>query len=336
MRSRFRFGLVLGAALGVLWSGEAAASVISYTFTLTGDGSEFVGPNAHHFFGQSFTVTAFGDTSSLVDEPGKGRFVALSTAQLSTQGQDWEGIVPSNAYLAIGEGANTGYGFIGRPFSTTPAIPTFDAFSDPGLAGYDAISSFGPDPISVLWQPDLDIANGPEFILRHVTSASFSAALASPGAAPSDPILPSSSAGGAYLFNSPTSGSWFDPALASGFNYALNSGDFTEVVAPPPSFGFGPLSVVVGGNVVATLTPGGDYLFGPGVASFSLLGISPPVGAADPSAFPTFLKFSGSPSGLSMTALAGVPEPGTWALLLTGLAGLGCSMRSRRRPPIAV
>jgi len=33
--------------------------------------------------------------------------------------------------------------------------------------------------------------------------------------------------------------------------------------------------------------------------------------------------------GIDNFTLARVPEPGTWAVMLTGLAGLGC--RSRRR-----
>jgi hypothetical protein len=148
------------------------------------------------------------------------------------------------------------------------------------------------------------------------------------GASPAAPFLPDVSSPGNFTFDNPLSDSWFDPAPAHGFTYTLASGDFTEVGAPPSSFGFGPLKVVVAGSIVDVLAPGADYSFGPGVTTFSLLGITPGVDPSSPTAFPTFLAFSGNPSALSMSA---VPEPAGWALMLVGSLGLGAALRRRRR-----
>jgi hypothetical protein len=38
----------------------------------------------------------------------------------------------------------------------------------------------------------------------------------------------------------------------------------------------------------------------------------------------------------SLTAVAGVPEPATWAMMLVGFGGLGVAMRLRRRPNLAM
>ena len=151
------------------------------------------------------------------------------------------------------------------------------------------------------------------------------------GASASNPILPGPPSGNSYRFSGLTSGSWYDPAAAQAFQYSLSGGDFTEVGAPPASFGFGPLDVVVGGKVVDVLDPGDTYLFGPGVSEFRLEGISPSVDATDPAAFPTYLAFSGNPTGLAMTPLASVPESASWALMILGFGGLGALARSRRR-----
>lgn len=136
-----------------------------------------------------------------------------------------------------------------------------------------------------------------------------------------------------FVFNAPQSGNWFDPPFADGFLYELTGdGEFIEVFGVP---GFLDLQVLVGDLLVeADLDPGESYVFGPGVKAMSIVGILPPVDAADPTAFPTFLNFSGSPSELRMTALAQgeivfVAEPESIVVMGIGLLVLLWSCRRR-------
>jgi REJ domain. len=130
------------------------------------------------------------------------------------------------------------------------------------------------------------------------------------GSSPTDPILPNSIEDGVFVFQFPLGGNWYDPPFAGGFTYSLTGGEtFSEVGAPPASFGFGPVDVVVGGAILATLNPGEHFLFAPGVTTFSLQGISPLVDTADPTAFPTFLDFTGTPTSLTMAAMVPALNP---------------------------
>ncbi len=47
------------------------------------------------------------------------------------------------------------------------------------------------------------------------------------------------------------------------------------------------------------------------------------------------LNVPGSSSATLFTSVAPVPEPATWAMMLVGFAGIGVSMRRRRRVPLA-
>jgi hypothetical protein len=154
-----------------------------------------------------------------------------------------------------------------------------------------------------------------------------------PGMDPNVPILPFVPAPGTFVFDAPTPRRWYDPPLASGFTYELTGGaTFTEVAVPPPSFGFGPIDVEVGGSVVGTVAPGGSFDLTPFLTSvFSLTGISPLVDAGDPTAFPTFLDWAGTATSLTMTAIAAappVPEPAAMFLLALGA---GAAARRYRR-----
>lgn len=160
------------------------------------------------------------------------------------------------------------------------------------------------------------------------TFVDFTVGAAVLGAGPGDAILPSSANTGISVFDNPTSGDWYDPASAHAFHYTANGGDFASVGAPPASLGFGPVKVVVGGTVVDILDAGATYTFGPGVTDFWLKGITPPVDPSDPSAFPTYLTFSGNPLSFSMIA---APEPSSWALMLLGGGGAGVALRRSRK-----
>ncbi len=119
---------------------------------------------------------------------------------------------------------------------------------------------------------------------------------------------------------------WYDPPFASGFEYELSSGNFTEVGTPPASFGFGRVELFIEGMDQGSLNPGGTFDFIAhgldDVTKFSLVGINPLLDTASPdfaSAFPTFLGFDGSPEVLTMTAILEpdtVPEPSSLAILL--------------------
>jgi hypothetical protein len=78
--------------------------------------------------------------------------------------------------------------------------------------------------------------------------------------------------------------------------------------------------------------------FGPnGVSKFKVLGIDENLGL-DPNsatAFVTQVSFTGDGEFTgTMTAITGVPEPSTWAMMIFGFAGLGyMKYRQRRSKP---
>ena len=174
------------------------------------------------------------------------------------------------------------------------------------------------------------------YVTGTLVTAEVSPGEAPPGSTPINPILPEisclidvPSGGISFCFATPIRG-WYDPPMASGFEYELigGSGAFSEVQLPP---GFLNLQLLVDGNIVdADFDYGERFIFAPGVTNFSLLGLSPLVDSANPTAFPTYLEFTGTPGELRMTPIvetAAVPEPATVVMLALGLLGVGWGRR---------
>ena len=164
-----------------------------------------------------------------------------------------------------------------------------------------------------------------------------------PGLAPETPLMPivqTDPVTGApiFTFAAPTARRWFDPPYADGFVYTLTGGAaFTEIGAPPLSLGFaGPFTISAGGSTLGVIGPGGTFMFGAGVTSFTLSGISELLDTAAPgfaSAFPVFLDWTGSASLLTITPTLVpdvVPEPSSWAMLIAGFGLTGAVLRRRR------
>src|SRR5580693_545711 len=143
--------------------------------------------------------------------------------------------------------------------------------------------------INNIWSASMTITPLNPFQAFAIDTVSFNVS-SMVGSNPGDPVLPypGPPVQGCKLltlicFFSPSPDSWFDPTPAKGFVYRLQGGgDFTEVGAPPSTFGFGSVDVVIGGRTIDVLQPGGTFDFGPGVSTFSLKGINPTVDASNP------------------------------------------------------
>lgn len=146
-----------------------------------------------------------------------------------------------------------------------------------------------------------------------------------------NPVLPNSGANGFFRFFNVTSGQFMDPPIADGFEYTMTSASNFTKIGLPEGYGSN-FTVIVGGNPVATGLGGGDaYTFaGPGVPSFSLIGLNPDVDAANPNAFPLYMEFDTPTASFDMSAIA-VPEPSTFVLAVLGLVGVGVWGRRRSR-----
>lgn len=161
-----------------------------------------------------------------------------------------------------------------------------------------------------------------------------------PGTIPELPVLPFVPAPGVFTFDAPTPQRWFDPPSVDGFTYRLESGTFIAVGTPPESFGFDSVMLYIDGVAVSELDPGEifDFLLAgyTGITTFDLRGISPLVDPTNPVAFPTYLDFTAGATGLSMTAIAAVPEPEQWALMMFGLLFIVAVSRRAARANVRV
>lgn len=143
-----------------------------------------------------------------------------------------------------------------------------------------------------------------------------------------------------FSFLNVSSGKWFDPPTAYGFNYTM-TGDslFTQILDLPTGFN-NPFSVAVKDIFLGTnFTPGQSIDFtkysdllgnllvgGVGVSEFSVTGIN--VDPTNPEAFPIKLEFNTETASFEQEAIEAVPEP---LSLLGSVLGTGMMVTIRRR-----
>ncbi len=134
-----------------------------------------------------------------------------------------------------------------------------------------------------------------------------------------DPVMPTITEPGTWIFEGVESGLWFDPPTTYGFRYTMLDGalftsilDFPVEVDPDNLF-----TVSVDEQVLGAFSPGQtvDFvsLLGYGVPEFTITDINAPLDLEDPLAFPLQLAFDREVASFQMaaiTAAAEVPEPG--------------------------
>jgi hypothetical protein len=137
-----------------------------------------------------------------------------------------------------------------------------------------------------------------------------------------------------FRFIGAFTGDWFDPPVATGYHYKMDSGSlFTDVLNFPAGFA-ATMAVSAPGCAIPGLHGNGsavDFVAtcGAGVSEFTISGISPAVDPADPAAFPLQLAFDTLRADFTMTPITVVPEVNGAVLMLAGLGGLAF-MRRRR------
>jgi hypothetical protein len=122
--------------------------------------------------------------------------------------------------------------------------------------------------------------------------------------------------------------------------YALEVTGATFFSVTLPLIGVDPYDILVAGIEIGEVLPGATFNFGPAVTAFDVIGISPPLDAADPDvlsglAFPvgfSLADFSGPSIEISQTPIlaAQIPEPATFVLFAAGIAGLAFARQRRR------
>jgi hypothetical protein len=149
-----------------------------------------------------------------------------------------------------------------------------------------------------------------------------------PGTTVINPLMPSGSGPGWFVFTEAPRNTWVDPATAWGFDYEMTGQSLFTKISDFPT-GFGPLKVTADGQILGSAFGPGQSLdfvtlLGHGVSEFTVTNISPLVDPADPLCFPLKLDFNTDTASFNMTAL---PEPATMALVAVGALSL---LRRRR------
>lgn len=164
-------------------------------------------------------------------------------------------------------------------------------------------------------------------------SLTFSNAVVGAGFDPLHPVMPVSvnSATHSANFVDAHSNQWFDPQVAGGYDFATTDGShFTRITGLPAGFSL-PFEVFYDGLSLGLFQSDSDVdfvaLLGHGVSTFSIRGITPGVDPNSVEAFPIALAFDREGANFSMTAVdiidsAGVPEPGSFALVTVALFAL--------------
>lgn len=173
--------------------------------------------------------------------------------------------------------------------------------------------------------------------------------IGAPGYSPENPLLPLSiNEDGSFVFNEIELGDdglgtdeflFIDPEVAVGYQFEIVAGTaaFTEVLLPTlgDSDGYA-IEVMVGGvwTKLSDVADGGSFAFsGDDTFIFRITGINPELGLnpGNFAAFITGLKFSQTGTvGVTMTPITvAVPEPGTYALMVAGLAAVWATRRRK-------
>ncbi len=167
------------------------------------------------------------------------------------------------------------------------------------------------------------------------------------GSAPTDVALPTIDSCGVYNFH--VGGvdadriTFIDPAVATGYHYAIGAGDpdFKSVLLPDVGDGEYTLTYTDStGTHSVSLAHDEQYFFGAGgVAAFTVSGIETTAGLdpANGTAFVTGLSFesagdfTGTMTPMTTSVAGAVPEPAVGMLLLVGLGVLGATRARERR-----
>ncbi len=169
-----------------------------------------------------------------------------------------------------------------------------------------------------------------------------------PGGSPLNPLLPIAVSDGTFVF-APVDISeggagladflFIDPVVAIGYEYTLAGGQsFKEILLPTLGDvdGYG-VELLIDGvwTLVGTVADGGSFSFVDGVTTFRVVDINPDLGLNPDNsvAFVTGVKVDkAGVAEFTMTPItAAVPEPATWAMLLSGLAIVAGLQRRRQR-----